>query len=146
MRSKLFALVIIGLMTAGQAFALGYIDNSDGTVTDVVTGLVWQKSDDDTTRTWQDALTYCNDLNLGGSSNWRLPNNKELFSIVDQSTYDPAIHVATFPGVASGAGTSYYWTSTSYAANPVHAWYVTFYLGTTNYFTKTSSYLVRCVR
>ena len=48
-----------------------YTDNGNGTITDNVTGLVWQKEDDNTTRTWAAAGTYCDGLILGGQSDWR---------------------------------------------------------------------------
>ena len=67
-----------------------YTDNGNGTVTDNVTGLMWEQKtadgssrDKDTTHTWKDALAYCEDLILGGFSDWRLPNPKELERIVD---------------------------------------------------------------
>jgi hypothetical protein len=64
-----------------------YTDNGDGTVTDNVTGLMWQQEDDDTTRTWDEACSYCDELALAGYSDWRLASKKELMSIVDYGTY-----------------------------------------------------------
>ena len=93
-----------------------YTDNGNDTVTDNVTGLMWeQKTDDggsgdkDVTHTWLDALNYCEDLVLGGFSDWRLPNPKELERIIDLSTSDPAIDTATFPNTNN----SLYWTGTT---------------------------------
>ncbi|MGK5093896.1 DUF1566 domain-containing protein [Deltaproteobacteria bacterium TL4] len=61
--------------------------------TDNVTGLLWQKQDDATTRTWADAGTYCSGLNLGGySSGWRLPTPRELMSIANYDSFSPAIN------------------------------------------------------
>jgi hypothetical protein len=86
----------------------GFIDNGDDTVTDTITGLMWQKATDDTTRTWAAALAYCNDLVLGGHSDWRLPNINELRSLVDptQSPSLPSGH--PFINVKS----DFYWSST----------------------------------
>ena len=61
-----------------------YRDNGDGTVTDLNTGLVWQKSPDfQTLRTWNQAVTYAASLVLAGKSDWRLPTVKELYSLID---------------------------------------------------------------
>lgn len=72
------------------------IDNGDGTITDSATGLMWQQADDGASRDWENALTYAGNLTLAGNSDWRLPNAKELHSIVDytrspQTTSSPAI-------------------------------------------------------
>jgi hypothetical protein len=96
--------------------AASYTANGNGTVTDNVTGLMWeQKTDDggnrdkDTTYTWKDALAYCENLVLGSFSDWRLPNPKELERLVDLSTSSPAIDTAQFPHTSNG----YYWTSST---------------------------------
>lgn len=146
MKSKGLMWVVFLLGVINQALAApSYTDNGDETVTDNNTGLIWQKSDDDVQRNWQQALDYCNGLSLGGKTDWRLPNIKELLSVVDLSTYDPAIDTTNFPGVLAGVSNSYYWSSSYYSPNPVHAWYVTFYTGGSNYTNKTSNYYVRCV-
>jgi hypothetical protein len=60
---------------------------------DSKTGLTWQDNSavKETKMTWQDTKSYCSELNLGGYSDWRLPNIKELQSIVDIRKYKPAI-------------------------------------------------------
>jgi len=59
-----------------------FVSNNDGTVTDKATGLMWQSADDGTRRNWQDSLAYAEDANFAGYSDWRMPNIKELQSIV----------------------------------------------------------------
>jgi len=60
-------------------------DNRDGTITDAATGLTWQKADAGKTMDWKAALAHAESLELAGHSDWRLPNVKELQSIVDYS-------------------------------------------------------------
>ncbi len=118
-----------------------YTDNGNSTVTDNVTGLMWQQEDDDTTRTWDEACSYCNDLALGGYSDWRLPSKKELMSIVDYSIYSPAIDTTYFPGTNA----SLYWSSTPYSS--FSRWFVYFGYGRVGYgYGKSLSGYVRCVR
>ncbi|MFH1718532.1 MAG: DUF1566 domain-containing protein, partial [Planctomycetota bacterium] len=62
---------------------MSYRDNGDGTVTDLVTGLMWQKTPDFVRRTMDEAESYAKSLALGGHNDWRLPTIKELFSIAD---------------------------------------------------------------
>ena len=98
-----------------------FIDNGDGTITDTSTGLMWQKATAPGTYTWEQALTYCENLTLpaGGYSDWRLPNRNELQSIVDYSRYNPAIDTTFFPDTVASA----YWSSTTYAYDTNDAWY-----------------------
>ena len=121
-----------------------YTDNGDGTVTDHVTGLIWQQEDDDIRRDWENALSYCEGLTLGGHSDWRLPDIRELESIVDRDTYSPAINTSYF----SGTDHHYYWSSTTYyAGDTYYAWLVYFYIGDVSFLlNKTYNCYVRCVR
>ena len=60
-----------------------YQDNKDGTITDLNTGLIWQKTPDfGTLRDFNAATAYANALVLGGKSEWRLPTVKELYSLM----------------------------------------------------------------
>ncbi len=118
----------------------------DGTVTDNVTGLVWQQTDDNTGRNWDDAWNYCQNLVLppGGWTDWRLPAVNELMSIVHYGTDQPSIVLTAFPGTNSAG----YWTATTYAGSSGMAWYVGFNKGNASYAGKTPTLLayVRCVR
>jgi hypothetical protein len=111
-----------------------YVDNGDGTVTDTCTGLMWQKDTADVNGDglvspewdggdaviWRDALEYCEGLSFAGHDDWRLPNVRELQSIVDYGRFDPAIDPVF------GALFGYYWSSSTYADNPDSAWIVSF--------------------
>lgn len=118
-----------------------YTDNSNGTITDNVTGLLWQKQDDGTTRTWDAANTYCAGLSLEGTG-WRVPTRRELMSIVDYGTYLPSINATYFPSMQN----NYYWSSTTYASSTTNAWSVDFYAGLVFFLNKINPYYVRCVR
>lgn len=124
-----------------------FVDNSDGTVTDTATWLMWQQDDSGAGMDWETSLAWAEDLELGGYSDWRLPNIKELYSIVDYThspnavnpdNPGPAIDMAFFnitempeDSSAYNPDYGYYWTSTSAYFNEqetthAFAWYVAF--------------------
>ena len=74
-----------------------FVDKEDGTISDLATGLMWQQTDDGTSKNWEEALNYAENLELANYNDWRLPNAKELQSIVDylrspKTTNSPAIN------------------------------------------------------
>lgn len=89
---------------------VSYTDNGNGTITDNVTGLMWQKEGDNMEREWAAAGTYCGTLNLGGHSDWRLPSKKELMSIVARNIPypGPTINLTYFPNTYADS----YWSAT----------------------------------
>jgi len=98
-------------------------------------------------QTWESALTSCtvtlNGMAYAGYTDWRLPNVRELMSIVDYgAAAAPRINTTAFPNTVS----DYYWTSTTYVVNTTLAWIGTFNLGNVGVFSKTNSRYVRCVR
>lgn len=107
-----------------------FTDNGDGTVTDLVTGFMWKKSHEPTgIYTWQGALQMAQAVNTGGGfagyTDWRVPNAKELRSIVEEKCYDPAINLSVFPETPS----DYFWTSSPDAEVGAYAWIVNFRWG-----------------
>ncbi len=62
-----------------------FVDNGDGTISDLTTGLMWMKNDYGKKIMWKEALAYCENLEFAGYDDWRLPNVKELQSIIDYS-------------------------------------------------------------
>lgn len=135
-----------------------YTDNSDGTVTDNRTGLMWKQCSEGqsttttpcdtgsvTTYTWQEALTQAQTVNsaaFAGHNDWRLPNLKELNSLVEMACYTPAINENHFPNTAASS----YWSSSPDAYYSSRAWYVYFYGGSDGNLSKGSPYYVRLVR
>ena len=110
--------------TAGPSprFTVGTGAEAD-CVTDNLTGLMWVKSPDSTTRTWADALTYANNLSLCGYSDWRLPNINELESLINAEQSNIASWLNT-QGFSFNLQALYYWSSTTYANYTGYAWYV----------------------
>jgi hypothetical protein len=127
-----------------------FIDNQDSTVTDTCTGLMWQKDTADYHADgqpneqdyvfWSLSLDYCDNLSFAGYSDWRLPNVRELESLVDygrsQPSIDPIFTALNAP----------YWTSTTYAGNPATAWTVDARTGVAAAAPKDKAHFVRAVR
>ena len=141
MKKGILYVCLAVLFWQGVAFA-AFIDNGNGTITDTGTGFMWQKATAPGTYTWEQALTYCENLTLGGYSDWRLPNRNELQSIVDYSRYNPTIDTTFFPGTVA----SYYWSSTTGATSTGGAWDVGFDGGYVGGYGKTYGDYVRAVR
>jgi gluconolactonase len=95
-----------------------YTVNGDGTVTDQVTGWMWQQVDGGE-MIFAKAGLYCQNLDLGGYTDWRLPFSYELLSIVDLDR-KPALNPTAFP--VSEAG--YWWTATEQVGDSTRAWVV----------------------
>ena len=120
----------------------GSVINGDGTVTDTTTGLMWQQATSPV-MDWQNALSYCEEMDLGGHADWRLPSIKELSSLADLSRHEPAIDTIYFPDTV----TSEYWSSTTYVFSIVDAFRLHFSYGyDLGGSGKYSSYYVRAVR
>ncbi len=117
-----------------------YTFNGDSTITDNTTGLRWMQTDDGTGRNWETAIDYCEDLDLAGYTDWRLPNIKELSFLVDRSRVNPAIDPVFT------CSSSYYWSSTPCAGDTNDAWGVNFSGGSAYSGSKNGYYYVRCVR
>ncbi len=97
--------------------------NRDGTVTDGLSGLMWQRTDSLTASDWPGALNYCENLTQGGHRDWRLPNARELQSLVDYRRADPALDTNYF---AQSDGDGWFWSSTTFGEQISQAVYVCF--------------------
>lgn len=143
MKNKVFIqLALVGSLAVG--LQADYIrDATKNVVTDSASGLMWQDDSDAETivKTWIEAINYCEAKELGGYSDWRLPNHNELFHLADKSRSGPAIS-PIFTHVVS----DFYWTSTTVASDASYAWVVYFYNGGDGWGDKSNSTYVRCVR
>ena len=128
-----------------------FTDNADGTVTDNLTGLIWLKDAGCFgLETWQDALSACNGLASGScglsdgsiAGDWRLPNIKEIQSLVDfgSSPALPTSHL--FINMVYAA----HWSGTTYHNNTSLAWYVDISNGNMRYLDKTTGLYVLAVK
>ena len=174
----------VGTLTAGAPVyddgavraggALSYRDNGDGTITDLNTGLMWEKKEQELTSLhdwmvafpwsdprgsiwdWVAAVNAEGGVGFAGYNDWRIPNVRELESIVDYGTSNPAVAEAFNNGgemlvtctvlECSRTQPLAYWTSTTVAFFPVNAWVVNFGGGFTDFMTKSLSAFVRAVR
>jgi len=145
-----------GFYQVGCPMAGRFVDNGDGTVTDNCTGLMWQKDTADINGdgtivweqdavTWQTALKYCEGLEFAGHDDWRLPNVRELQSIVDYGRIWPSIDPA-FTAKCDTWPTSYYWTSSTPKPFPSSTWVIGFGVGELGNDPKRSPYYLRAVR
>jgi hypothetical protein len=112
-------------------------------VLDRNTGLVWEKSPETTTQTWQSARATCIEKNVGGQLGWRLPGIPELFSLMDRANSQPSLPTGhPFLNVQS----NFYWSATSDAVFPIAAWSGSFFNGSAGDFNKTFTAHAWCVR
>ncbi len=131
-------------------FNHNFRDNQDGTISDQATGLMWMKNTADVDNdgnsdrvTWDQALSYCENLTLAGYNDWRLPNIRELRSIVDYSQGDsnPTIDSKFEVEVDDD-----YWSSTTNIDTANSAWTMSFADGNDGFDQKSYHNYVRCVR
>ena len=112
-----------------------YTTNADNTVTDTKTNLIWKKCSEgssdnncttgsDVTYTWQEALNLSNNSN----DTWRLPNIKELRSLVAYDRHNPAINTSIFPNTPS----EFFWSSSPYTSDDRFVSILTFFYGSDN--------------
>lgn len=133
-----------------------FVDNSNGTITDTSTGLMWMRCSlgqtfdaannqcvsDAQQMTWQQALTTAHGFTFAGTNDWRVPNVKELTSLVERQCVRPAINTELFPLTPSDD----YWSSTPSVADPERSWVVAFFNGSNSLRQRQLSVFVRLVR
>lgn len=143
-----------------------YADNGDGTIRDKRTALTWEKlsndgsiHDKDAVYSWSDAFQKIDDLNtaaFAGATDWRLPNESELETIVNRGNLLPSVSAEFSSACPSGctvltcsctlSADEVTWSSTTYVKTPSDAWLVNFYDGTAYTDAKSALHHVRAVR
>ncbi|WP_419596889.1 DUF1566 domain-containing protein [Thiolapillus sp.] len=115
---------------------IDFRDNGDGTVTHKTTGLMWTKcalgqtgadcsGGSAATYSWGEALQAVVASRVAGYADWRVPNIKELATLIEQQCFDPAVNLAVFPGIPA----SDFWSSsptTDFPVNTPASWGVNF--------------------
>ncbi|MGG7055467.1 DUF1566 domain-containing protein [Nitrosomonas sp. ANs5] len=136
--------------TPTQDFTL----HDDSTVTHNKTGLMWMRcalgqswngvgcTGNSQSHNWQGALQVADGFSFAGHDDWRLPNIKELGSIVEQACISPAINTTAFPATPS----TNFWSASTDAKSVNFAWLVAFSTGNGSVTLKSHVYSVRLVR
>jgi hypothetical protein len=147
---------ILGLASFAQAKT--YYDNGDGTVTDPTTGLTWMRcavgqtwdgstcSGAASVYIWDQANALTGTVSFAGQSDWRLPNIRELETIVDRSRVDPAIDIAVFPNTPSSPSSDFWSSTPNLGGLSSSAFYVRFYFGNAYFSGKLTGGYARLVR
>jgi arylsulfatase A-like enzyme/phosphodiesterase/alkaline phosphatase D-like protein len=107
--------------TTPSANPQSFTDNGDGTITDNVTGLMWQKADA-AEMTWENAVNNAGTVTTGGYSDWRLPNPHELMSLFNYETGNPAMNATYFPPASPSA--EYWWSRDVFGTSTTNVWCV----------------------
>ena len=127
-------LCLAGLAMSGTAFADRCVDNGDGTVTDTVAGLMWQKGTEGQPKNWKKAKSQASGLALGGHTGWHLPDRDALLGLYSSPC---KAMMSVIP--------SWYWSSSLYEYEKNYALAVNF-SGGSFWQVITNGYHVRAVR
>jgi len=129
-----------------------YVGHGNGTVTDTRTGLMWKQCAEGHSGegcqngsllrlTWADAIAQAETTSFAGYADWRLPNVKELASLVEECRVSPTVNTNLFPNTS---GT--FWSSSPNVVSASRAWYVRFLDGAVRPDLRGTTYHVRLVR
>ena len=123
----------------GTGIASRYIDNGDGTVTDLATSLMWTKNSNHGEMTWSNAVAYCDNLVTNGYSDWRLPSVAQDGGVAELDTLfresgDPSgVWEKSMGYPFTNVVNTLYWSQTLRASSPGHAWLVNMSYGGMGY-------------
>ena len=133
-------------LPAAQRFVVLRAFNN-AAVLDKNTGLVWEKSPETTTGSWNTARSVCIEKNIGGQRGWRLPSIVELTSLIDPSLISPGPTLPAGHPFTNVQTANNYWSATTDAEDPTRVWNVTFLHGLVGNLNKTHDDLFWwCVR
>lgn len=140
---KQLSIIIVSLFIVYSANA-DIVKHSANTLKDTKTNYIWQDTKDVSTakRTFEDAIGYCQNLELDGYKSWELPGFVELFSIVDTKVYNPTIS-GNFKFVVS----ENYWSSKKFGhGTSQEAFVINFLSGAFNREKMDELFYVRCYK
>lgn len=151
----LMAITLSATTAQAQTCADRYQTAADGTVFDLKTGLMWKRCAEgqtwesntctgpsNTNLTWQEALATAKNSAFADKTDWRLPSQKELLSLLEQQCDSPPINPTAFPN-ASG---DWFWSSSPDARSSYHALIVNFGTGLVSSVSDSNRFAVRLVR
>lgn len=134
------------------------IDEKTQTIVDPSTSLMWMRcplgytlntesnacalSEGPGLFTWQQALTQADSFTYSGFDDWRLPNRKELDTIVDRHCFEPAINTSLFPNTPVES----FWTNSPYPFNGQSTWGIEFEFGGHKSLLRSGEHAARLVR
>jgi hypothetical protein len=136
--------------------SMRYQQNKDGTVVDTETGLMWRTCLEGVTGaacgegeplalTWAEALLYVPQFNnqggFAGYTDWRLPNIRELSTLIELQCVNPAINLTVFPNAAADV-----WSSSPAPFHTHYSWNVNFKIGAFAYGQRDKAKAIRLVR
>jgi len=113
------------------------VQDNTNCVRDNLTGLIWARNANlNSTNTWSNQIEFCESLDYGGQTDWRLPNRSELFSLLNVGGFVPTLPAGhPFANVQA----NFYWASSSFNANSLKAWVIGLDYGAVEYVFKTIS-------
>ncbi len=141
--------------------SVNFVENNDGTVSDTTTGLMWSKcyighsgsqcemggtgsSGNPTQMDWQAALIASESSSLAGHDDWRLPNIKELATIIERACAGPAANSTIFPRVPTSQSKT--WSSSKSNVFNEQSFIINFHYGSMSSDSRTTLNYVRLVR
>ncbi len=116
-----------------------FMDNGDGTITDLRNNMLWERGDDQTPRTWMEAMAYCEELELGGKSDWSLPTNDDLQTITEFGRSQNVMNEIFKYRQGN------YWTATPHSTGLDQYLTIGFFDADSNAHQKETPHFVRCV-
>lgn len=170
--TQLFPLALLGLFMNAVAYpseascltgypaanADAYRLNGDATVTDTRTGLTWKRCSEGQAwsggrcvgsvirRSWADSLVIAEQASFAGRSDWRVPNVKEIASLVETCRSQPAIDLVAFPDTPIVSAEQFVWSSSQRFTGMTDAWGVNFFTGTVLLSDRSALRTLRLVR
>jgi len=121
-----------------------FMIHDNGTITDKSTNLMWTKAPKTIPETYDAAIHYCQNLNINGFQNWRLPTIDEWKLLIDQSQQNPALPKGhSFESIRTGIG---YWSKTTHRFGPQYKYQMKLWYGKVGYMNKSQRALIWPVR